>query len=246
RTLMWYGRSTNTTRFSIHNPNSTENTKNRGYLNNLQAVATYNFDVLDDHHFTLLGGTSYEEYRKDELTAGAQSMITNDFFSLNYGDPLTKTNGDLVETWAIASYFGRLNYNFQEKYLFEASVRYDGSSRLAPENRWKLFPSFSAAWRLDQEDFLRDNGIFDELKLRGSWGQLGNGSSLGFYDYIPLLTSGLNVPTSQEDRLVFNNLRTQFLYQRELASAQKTWEVVEQSNVGVDMTFLANRLSFTG
>lgn len=246
RTLMWYGRSTNTTRFSIHNPNSTENTKNRGYLNNLQAVATYNFDVLDDHHFTLLGGTSYEEYRKDELTAGAQSMITNDFFSLNYGDPLTKTNGDLVETWAIASYFGRLNYNFQEKYLFEASVRYDGSSRLAPENRWKLFPSFSAAWRLDQEDFLRDNGIFDQLKLRGSWGQLGNGSSLGFYDYIPLLTSGLNVPTSEEDRLVFNNLRTQFLYQRELASAQKTWEVVEQSNVGLDMTFLENRLSFTG
>ena len=242
KTLIWYGRTKATERASIHKPNSLDRVKNRAYHNNLQGVATYNFDLADDHHFTVLGGASYEEYRKDELSAGAQSMITNDFFTLNYGDPLTKTNGDRIETWAIASYFGRFNYNYKEKYLFEASVRYDGSSRLAPENRWQLFPSFSAAWRIDQEDFMADNGIFDQLKLRASWGQLGNGASLGLYDYIPLLTSGLN----QSGAVVFNNLRTQYLYQNQLASPEKTWEIIEQSNIGLDMAFLDNRLSFTG
>src|SRR5690606_36925552 len=242
RTLLWYGRSTNTIRFRIQDPNSRDNVKNRGYLNNAQAVATYDFDVTENHHFTVLAGTSFEEYRKDELMAGAQSLITNDFFSLNYGNPATKTNGDLVETWAIGSYFGRLNYNFREKYLFEASFRYDGSSRLAPENRWHLFPSFSAAWRLDQEDFLRENAVIDLLKVRASWGQLGNGSSLGLYDHIPLLLSGLR----ENPNLIFNDTREQYLYQGQLASPQKTWEIVQQSNIGVDMAFMANRLSFTG
>lgn len=242
RTIKWYGRSTNTIRFQEHNPNSLEEVKNRGFHNNVQAVATYNLDVDDDHHFTILGGTSFEEYRKDEIGANAQSMINNDFFSLNYGDPLTKTNRDLVQSWAIASFFGRFNYNYREKYLFEASARYDGSSRLAPENRWALFPSFSAAWRVDQEDFMADNGIFDQFKVRASWGQLGNSSSLGMYDYIPLLSSGLNT----SNNLVFNNLRTQYFYQSELSSNQKNWEIIQQSNIGLDLAFLANRLTFTG
>jgi hypothetical protein len=109
---------------------------------------TYNLNLHNDHHFTVLQGGSYEEYRKDEFNAAATNMITNDFFSLNFGDPLSKTSSDLVQTWALASLFGRFNYNFRDKYFFEASYRYDGSSRLAPENRWQVFPSFSAAWRI--------------------------------------------------------------------------------------------------
>src|SRR3546814_3889790 len=120
-------------------------------------------------------------------------MITNDFFSFNFGDTLTKTNGDNVESWAMGSFFGRLNYNFREKYLFEASFRYDGSSRLAPENRWQVFPSFSAAWRIDQEAFMQDQSLFSALNLRGSWGQLSNGADLGLYDYIALVKRGLTV-----------------------------------------------------
>lgn len=241
RSLFWYGRTTSTVRFSANVPNSISVTKNKGYQNNLQGYLTYNFKIGQQHSFTLLQGGSYEEYRKDEFNATAQNMITNDFFSLNFGDPLTKTNKDLVQTWALGSLFGRLNYNFDNKYLFEASYRYDGSSRLAPENRWQLFPSFSAAWRVSEEHFMKDISFLDNLKLRVSWGQLGNGSVLGLYDYIPLLTSGLTT----NNNLVFNGVRTQYFYQDTLASPQKTWETVEQFNVGIDAGFLKNRLTIT-
>ena len=241
RSLSWYGRSVNTVRFQVNIPNSISLTKNKAYQNNLQSYLTYNFKIKADHVFTLLQGGSYEEYRKDQFTASGQNMITNDFFSLNYADPLTKTSSDVVQTWALASAFGRLNYAYKDKYLFEASYRYDGSSRLAPENRWQFFPSFSGAWKLDKENFMRDIRFINAAKLRLSWGQLGNGSVLGNYDYIQLLNSGLTT----SNNLVFNGARTQYLYIGQLVSRNKNWETVEQSNVGVDLAFLRNRLSIT-
>lgn len=241
RSLYWYGRTTNTVRFSVNVPNSITVQKNKAYQDNLQSYLTYKFKFRQ-HNFTLMQGGSYEEYRKNEFTASAKNMITNDFFSLNYGDPLTKTNTDNIETWALASLFGRLNYNFAGKYLFEASYRYDGSSRLAPDNRWQLFPSFSAAWRISEEKFFNQNlGFFSNFKIRASWGQLGNGSPLGLYPYIPLLTSGLTT----SNNLVFNDQRMQYIYQSVLASPGVTWETVQQSNIGVDMGLFQNRLSIT-
>lgn len=241
RSLYWYGRSTNTIRFSANVPNSISLVKNKGYQNNAQSYLTYNLRV-GNHDFKVMQGGSYEEYRKDEFRASAQSMITNDFFSLNFGDPLTKISSDLVQTWALASLFGRLNYSYRDRYLFEASYRYDGSSRLAPDNRWQLFPSFSAAWRVSEESFIKDKFDFlSNLKLRISWGQLGNGSVLGLYDYIPLLTSGLTTTNN----LVFNDQRTQYFYQSTLASPDKTWETVEQSNIGIDLGLFRNKLTVT-
>ncbi len=247
RSIFWYGRSVSTVRFTANVPNSMTMTKNKGYQNNAQGFLTYDFNFNKNHNFTALLGGSYEEYRKDEFSASAQSMITNDFFSLNFGDPLTKTNSDLVQTWALGSSFGRLNYNFREKYFFEASYRYDGSSRLAPANRWQLFPSFSGAWRINEENFIKNKFNFlSNLKLRASWGQLGNGSVLGFYDYIPLLTSGLTNASNSANNLVFNGQRTQYFYQNAQASADKTWETVQQSNIGVDIGLLQERLTITG
>lgn len=246
RSINWYGRSTNTIRFSVNVPNSISVTKNKAFQNNMQSFLTYKFK-LGQHDFTIMQGGSYEEYRKDEFTAAAQSMITNDFFSLNYGDPLTKTSSDKVETWALASLFGRLNYSFAGKYLLEASYRYDGSSRLAPQHRWQVFPSFSAAWRVSEEDFFKDNVLFiQNFKVRGSWGQLGNGSPLGLYPYIPLLTSGLtNTNSASTPNLVFNDVRSQYIYQDKLSSPDVTWETVQQSNIGIDLGLLDNRLTIT-
>lgn len=241
RSLFWYGRSLNTVRFSVNVPNSISLVKNKAYQNNFQSYLTYSFDIAKNHSFKIMQGASYEEYRKDEFSASAQSMITNDFFSLNFGDPLTKTNSDLVQKWALGSLFGRFNYSYRDKYLFEASYRYDGSSRLAPDNRWQAFPSFSAAWRVTEEKFMNNLAFINNFKVRASWGQLGNGSVLGLYDYIPLLTSGLTTTNN----LIFNNQRTQYFYQSTLASPQKTWETVEQSNIGVDVGFLQNRLTVT-
>jgi TonB-linked SusC/RagA family outer membrane protein len=245
RSLYWYGRSTATVRFSANVPNSISLTKNKAYQNNLQAFLTYNLKVKD-HSFTFLQGGQYEEYRKDEFTAGATNMPTNDAFALNFADPLNRTSSDKVETWALASAFGRFNYNFREKYLFEASYRYDGSSRLAPQNRWQVFPSFSAAWRISQENFMQNITFINSMKLRASWGQLGNGTVLGYYDYIPLLTA--NSPTATPtsgNNVIFNNGRAQYFFQNTLASTEKTWETIEQTNFAVDITMLRNKLSVT-
>ncbi len=240
KTLYWYGRSVNTVRFSINTPNTMSLVKNKAYQNNLQGFLTYNYKV-GDHNFTLLQGGSYEEYRKDEVTATGQNMISNDFFSLNFADPLTKTSKDLVQTWALASAFGRLNYSYKGRYLLEASYRYDGSSRLAPNNRWQAFPSFSLAWRASEERFMKDISFINNLKVRASWGQLGNSAAIGLYDYIPLLTSGLTTTNN----LVFNGVRSQYFYQNQLSSPDITWETVQQSNIGIDLGMFHNRLTIT-
>ncbi len=240
RSIFWYGRSTNTIRFQINAPNRMTLTKNKAYQNNAQAFLTYKLKIKD-HAFTIMQGGQYEEYRKDELQASAQSMINNTFFSMNFADPLTKTTRDVVQTWALGSAFGRLNYSFKDRYLFEASYRYDGSSRLAPQNRWQMFPSFSAAWKFTSEKFMEKLSFLNSGKLRLSWGQLGNGSVLGLYDYIPLLNSGI----TGTNNIVFNGVRTQYIYQSALASPNKTWETVQQSNIGIDLSLLRNRLSIT-
>ncbi len=242
KSIYWYGRTTNTVRFSVNVPNSTALVGNRAYQNNLQGYLTYKLKLGKSHDITLMQGGSYEEYRKDEMRVSAQNMINNDAFSINFGDPLTVRGGELVQTWALGSAFGRFNYNYDDRYLFEASYRYDGSSRLAPENRWQLFPSFSAAWRAGQEDFIQ-NGVpaISDLKFRVSWGQLGNGSPLGLYPYIPLLQSGL----VSGGNLVFNDQRTQYFYQQQLASPTVTWETVQQFNVGADIALVKNKLKLT-
>jgi TonB-linked SusC/RagA family outer membrane protein len=224
-------------RFQANVPNGITLTKNRGYHDNVQGTLNYDFKIGDNHNFKILGGGSFEEYRKDEVTAGAIDLMSNDSFSLNYTDPLNRTNGDLVETYAFASLFGRFNYNYKEKYLFESTVRYDGSSRLAPANRWQLFPSFSAGWRVSEENFMKNINLISNLKLRASWGQVGNGSVLGFYDYIALLNNGNN--------LVFNGTKTPYFYQNKLPSANKTWETVQSANLGVDVGLLNEKLSGT-
>jgi TonB-linked SusC/RagA family outer membrane protein len=248
RSLYWYGRSIATIRFNANVPNSISLTKNRAYQNNAQAFLTYNLK-LKNHSFTFLQGGQSEEYRKDEFSAAATNMPTNNSFALNFAEAINKTSSDKVETWAQASLFGRFNYSYMDKYLFEASYRYDGSSRLAPGHRWQLFPSFSAAWRVSQEGFMKNVTFVNDVKIRASWGQLGNGSALGLYDYITLLNSGLlnNTTTgsSNTSNLVFDNQRSQYFYQNTLPSPDKTWETVEQKNLGIDFSMFNNRLSVT-
>lgn len=240
RTLYWYGRTVNTVRFSINTPNNMSLQKNKAYQNNLQGFATYHFKIKD-HDFTALQGGSYEEYRKDELFATGTSMINNDFFTLNFADPLTKTSKDLVDTWALSSAFGRFNYNFKSKYFLEASYRYDGSSKLVPVDRWRLFPSFSAGWRISQEKFMDNVPLINNLKLRASWGKLGNSDALSSYGFLPLLSSGLTTTNN----VVFNGTRAQYIYQSVMSSPDITWETIAQSNVGVDLSLLQNRLAIT-
>lgn len=239
RALIWYDRLGEGIRQQVNNPNSLYKRKYSSYHDILEATINYDFILNDSHQFNILAGTSYEKYHKDEMDATAKNMNSNDFFSFNYYDTSVATNtelGDNIEPWAMMSYFGRINYSFADKYLLEANVRYDGSSRLAPGKRWHAFPSVSAAWRINQEKWFNIDWI-SNMKLRASWGQLGNGAVLGLYDYMPLIIKG--------DEAKENYMGENAFYQKELASKDKTWEVISTTNIGVDLGFLNNRLTTT-
>lgn len=233
RLLVWYDRNADKVRSKVNDPNSYYRQKNTSYQDLLELTANYEFTLAKSHHFNVLGGLSYENYRKDQMDGTVKNLLSNDFFSFNYYDTSEATNttvGDYIGTWTMMSYFGRINYNYAEKYLFEANVRYDGSSRLAPNKRWKAFPSVSVAWRVNQENFMKDLTWLSNLKLRASWGQLGNGAVLGMYDYIPTINNG-------------TFMGEKYFYQRDLASKEKTWETISTTNLGVDLGLFDNRLS---
>lgn len=239
RTLTWYNYAGNVQRTA--NPaNSLFKEKYSDYHDVLEATANYNFSLKSTHNFSMLAGTSYENYRLDKMGGTAKNMLSNDFFSFNYYDTSIATNSELsdeIGTWAMMSYFGRINYNYQEKYLFEANVRYDGSSRLSPSKRWRAFPSVSAAWRVNEEKWFK-LGWVSSLKLRASWGQLGNGAVLGLYDYLPLIDYKQN-----SDKIPATYQGEKWFYQSSMASEDKTWEIIETTNLGLDFGFLNNRLT---
>jgi len=223
--------------YSANNPNFVEKTKNYAYQDKLEALLNYDLKI-DSHAIHFLLGGSYEQYYKDQITATAKNLISNDFFSLNFYDKSVATNSvmsDLIQPWKMASVFGRLNYNYQERYLFEANFRYDGSSRLAPGKRFGLFPSFAAAWRVTEEDFFE--GLKDKIqnfKIRADWGKLGNSTVLNsmYYPYIGVIANSTIMGKAT-------------YYQSELASQDITWEVVTSTDIGLDLSTLNNRLSLT-
>lgn len=232
RYLLWNGWN-GAKRFDANNPNSFSRKMNNDYHDYVEAIARYE-KSFGKHNLSAMAGYSFEQYRKEEMSAEVKNLNSNDFYSLNYyaSDNASNTSvKDNVETWAMMSAFGRINYNFDERYLFEANIRYDGSSRLAPESRWHAFPSFSGAWRVSNEKWF-NKAVVNNLKVRASWGQLGNGAILGLYDYIPLISDGV-------DQGVKN------YYQQEMASKSKTWEIISTTNVGVDLGLLNNRLNIT-
>ena len=233
RTLLWMDRLGINKRQGANETNSYYRQKNNAYHDNVEALLTYN-GKFGKNQVDVLAGTSYERYRKDQMDGTVYNLNSNDFFSFNAYDNEKATNtsvSDRIETWAMSSYFGRLNYNFDERYLFEANIRYDGSSRLAPESRWHAFPSFSAAWRVSQESWFNVDQI-NNLKVRASWGQLGNGAILGLYDYIALISRGINMGEAS-------------YYQSEMASVDKTWEIISSTNIGFDLGMFNNTLTLT-
>lgn len=236
--LLWKDRLGKSVRSRANDPNSLYKKKNSDYHDLLEATINYTFDLDSKHNFGILAGSSYENYRKDEMDATAKNLISDDFFSFNGYDTSVATNtvlGDKIEPWSMMSYFGRINYNYKERYLLEANIRYDGSSRLAPDKRWKAFPSVSGAWRINMEDWFNVDFV-SNLKLRASWGQLGNGAVLGLYDYLSLISD-------TQKNVSATYMGEKWYYQASLPSTEKTWEIIETTNIGVDFGFLNNRLT---
>ena len=232
--------------YDVNNPNRVIKTKNNSYQDKLEALFNYNLRV-SEHSFHVLAGASYEQYLKDEISAEARNLLSNDFFSFNYYDNTLATNtviSDIIQPWKMASLFGRVNYDYAGRYLFEANLRYDGSSRLAPGNRWGLFPSASLGWRVSEEAFFESiKETIGNFKLRFSWGQLGNSTVLNsmYYPYYGLISN----KTEDSNTSVLSVMGNPVYYQKAMVSKDVTWETLTSTNIGVDLGFFKNRLNLT-
>ena len=241
RTVMAYNREGGSRTGTTNNPNSLVTARFKEWRNTFQAIATYKKTFVDAHNFQLMAGTEFEDYRYDRVDLSIKGMINNDFFSFNYADISTLAASDEVKASASMSYFGRFNYDYKGKYLLEANLRYDGSSRLAPGHRWKAFPSFSLGWRISEESFMKDIEWINNLKIRGSWGELGNSGGIGYYDYMANILSGKDIVFGPGN----SGAQATYYYQAALASQKMSWEILRSTNVGVDFALFRNRLNVT-
>ncbi|MET7000300.1 SusC/RagA family TonB-linked outer membrane protein [Chitinophaga defluvii] len=226
----------------LQDPNSFERSVSTNWNSNVQFLADYDWSFGKDHSFHLLGGYQWNDNRYQYLGASVGSLVSNDLGALALGNNLTRGNWDNVGTSAFQSVFGRFNYVFRDKYLVEATLRADESSRLSPGRRTKVFPAVSAGWKLQNEPWFEViRPVFSEFKIRGSWGRLGSaeGGIIGEYDYIDKLWSGSNV--------VLGNTETKssYFYNGAIPSATLTWETLETSNLGVDLGLLKNKLNIS-
>lgn len=206
-------------------------------------IFTYNNTWATKHNFEAMAGTSFTKSIWENLS-GSRSYINqnNILWGLNAGN-----NGGLrgqsqgYATWAIMSFLGRVSYNFDGKYYLTANVRADGSSKLSPDNRWGIFPSVSAAWRLSSEPWMQDIGWISELKVRAGWGTQGNQEGLSDYGWV-----------QQYNTNYFNWTQTDYAdavptvgSKSNMQNHELTWETTSQANVGIDFGILKDRVTFT-
>ncbi|WP_207531761.1 SusC/RagA family TonB-linked outer membrane protein [Desertivirga arenae] len=213
---------------------------------NLNAYFNYTNTFNAVHDFGLTLGTNYErdEFNAYNTRSSYQAYDDVPSLGLGIGDNTTKVNGESQNHWAIGSYFGRFNYAYKNKYLFEANSRYDGTSRFIASKRWSPFYGLSAAWRITQEPFMKNFRFISDLKLRLSNGTIGNQSGIGYYDYIQLLTvAATGGPTSANFPILGNSPAVYVGPNRELVSIDRAWEKVETTNLGLDFGVLNSRLS---
>jgi len=211
------------------------------YTNLIDGYLEYR-KTFDKHSIKATAGFQYEKFNNKKLTAVQRDLLSEDLsdFNLATGEITTLTGG--VKAYQTLGLFGRINYDYQGKYLFEASGRYDGSSRFRKKDRWGFFPSLSLGWRMSEELFWNDlQSIWSNNKVRFSVGSLGN-QQVGYYDYIDVIETNKSSSSYTLDGL------NQLSYARESdpTSYDLTWETVTTYNLGLDMGFLNNRLNLSG
>lgn len=253
-------------RFSVYSYNedhtTTSQSMSKGHTLTWTNTVGYDFRIADDHSFNALVGMESVRYQGTYLSGSNWNLLSqfNDF-SHAYLDNTTgqahlDDNGNVVETRNVgggpeyvtrrASYFGRIGYNYLEKYMFNATLRIDGSSKFAKGHRWGYFPSFSGGWVITNEEFLKNilsGGVLDFLKLRVSWGQVGNQDIANNQYSAPINTS--TGYTSSDPAAYYNfgtnKVNTPGAYPSRLSNESIKWETSEQFNVGLDAYFLKNR-----
>ena len=208
-------------------------------------ILTYNNTWNGVHNFEAMGGTSATTSRWENLS-GSRS-----YFSTEYNNVIWGLNGGNkgglrgqsqgYAEWAIMSYLARVSYNYDSKYYITANIRADGSSKLAPGNKWGYFPSVSAAWRISAEPWMEDISWISDLKLRAGWGQSGNQSGLADYAWVQEYSTNYYDWTDEDYAEAAPTLGGK----SNIGNKDLTWETTTQTNVGVDFAILDNRVTFT-
>ncbi len=202
-------------------------------------ILSYN-QSFDKHNVDFMGGTSATTSNYSKSYVSSQYFHDGSIKTVNAGNKVSQGSGSFESAWAIMSYVGRLAYNYDSKYLATVNMRVDGSSKLNPNHRWGYFPSASAAWRVSSENFMKDLTWIDDLKIRGGWGQTGNQAGLSDYSYLQRFVINKQewwIPMSDEKAVPIITMN-------ELRNSDLTWETTTQTNFGLDLTILKNRLTF--
>ncbi len=213
-------------------------TTSRNRRNLFVGRITHNKSFLDIHNFKLMAGYQQEDYWYKWHTGYREVFTFPDYPVLNAGGQENQKASGSASDYALQAVFGRFNYDFAGKYLFEANLRYDGSSRFAEGYRWGLFPSVSAGWRISEEAFWNNlKEVIPNLKLRASWGQLGNQNTLsGYYPAQSIVNLGTNY--------IFNKEITSGAAITAMANSIISWETTTMSNIGLEFN-LFRKLDFT-
>lgn len=210
------------------NSNSQRQSSNSRYTSFKQYI-TYMRD-LGKHGINIMAGHESQESKWENLSASRQGYLFNNVTSINVGDLKTASNGSGSGCFAIESYYGRLNYNFDNRYLFTATLRADGSSAFGPDNRWGWFPSVALAWRMKNESFLKKVDWLSDAKLRLGWGLVGN-QNAGNYAYGSTMTTWA---TAWGSGFAPGNF----------ANSKLKWEETHSYNIGLDLAMFNNRVEF--
>ncbi|MEP7143693.1 MAG: TonB-dependent receptor [Ferruginibacter sp.] len=217
----------------------------RTYNLNKELTLNYVHVFHKDHSIDVILGAS-EQYERWNWTdnSGNVDYLNPQFWAVNNIPPYIGSSAGILEEQALIGYLGRVSYKFQDKYYFDATVRRDGSSKLAPGNKFDQFPSFAAAWRISSEKFFPHTSFISDLKIRGGWGKLGNYQSAGAYQFLsnlsfsPDYALGSGLGNS-------NGSQLQGVFLPNFANKSLKWEKVKTTSVGIDAILLDRHVNFT-
>lgn len=219
-------------------PSSLKHKMGKTIYKTFQATADYS-KTIGKHNFGILAGYSWEQEDNRNVLGFRDKFPGNDLPYLNAGSPDNQKSEGTGYGWAIQSYFGRVKYNFSERYLLESTVRYDGSSRFPKDKKFGLFPSVAVGWRFSEESFFKENESLQwisNLKLKASWGRLGN-QNIGNYPYQSVYELGQNYP--------FGNNFSQGAAVTTAIDPTIKWEETETIDGGFEAAFWNGMLSFS-
>jgi TonB-linked SusC/RagA family outer membrane protein len=213
---------------------------NKNYSYTIDNILNYKTTIAKVHDIGVLAGYNQYYYNYYNFGASKKGLIDETITTLNSATTLTSASGNEYD-YALRSYFGRVNYAFNNRYLLEGVFRYDGSSKFAANKRWGFFPAFSAGWRISEEPFMEDlNNYIGNLKLRGSWGKTGNNvmntdASLGNYDFQAVYGS---------TNYSYNGIQSTGLVSTKFANNDLKWEATTTTNIGLDGNLFKGALNF--